>query len=374
MGILYVTMAAMGKDTKAIIAVAVATFAIIFGGVFLVSNKQNKALPTANPTVLISEASYKDIAPNEKVVLVEFGDLQCPACGAYHPLVKQAREEFKDSLTYVFRNFPLTNIHKNAKAAAYVLEAAGMQNKYWEMQDTLYENQNKWSSLDDPKETFLGYAKLLGLDTAKLLVDMDSPAVKKKVDQDVADGTILGVDSTPTFYLNGVKTKLFSNYEDFKKGIETAAKNAQVVEEGDDHDEDGYHAHFDLKIYQNSLAIDLSQDKYQSKEGEELNEDIHLHDGNGKVVHMHKEGVTLGELFTSIKLSVKGKLYVNGKLVEGDLNNYSPKDLDRILITDGNESGISLVSDDACIYSEKCPERGTPPPEACVGGLGTGCE
>lgn len=366
-------MPAMGKDTKVIMAIAVATFAIIFGGVFLANKKESKPLPTANPSVLISSDSYKDVAPNEKVVLVEFGDLQCPACGAYHPLVKQAREEFKDSLTYVFRNFPL-NIHKNALQAAHALEASGMQNKYWEMQNKLYETQGSWSNLDDPTQTFLDYASEFKLDETQFIADMNSPEVKKKVEKDIADGTLLGVDSTPTFYLNGVKTKLFNNYAEFKKGIENAAKNQQEVSMSSSDDESGYHAHFDLKIIQNGVAIDLTQDKYQSEEGKELDENIHLHDKNGKVVHMHKEGVTLGELLTSIKLSVKGKLYVNGKLVEGDLNSYAPKDLDRVLITDGPNSDLSLVSDDACIYSEKCPERGTPPPETCVGGLGTGCE
>jgi protein-disulfide isomerase len=204
----------MGKDTKIILGVILATAVIIFGGIFLTSKSQNKPTTTANPSLLIKENSYKVTALNEKAVLVEFGDLQCPACGAYHPLIMEAKEEFKDSLTYVFRHFPLSQ-HKNAKAAAYALEAAGVQNKYWEMQDKLYATQSEWSNLANPNEIFLEYAIEFGLDKDKFTKDMNDPALKKKVEDDLADGTLLRVDSTPTFYLNGEKIS-FQDYNQLK--------------------------------------------------------------------------------------------------------------------------------------------------------------
>lgn len=365
----------MGKDVKIILGVIVATVVIIFAGVFLSNKTQNKATPTANPSLLIRENSIKSLAPNERAVLVEFGDLQCPACGAYHPLVKQAREEFKDNLTYVFRHFPLPQ-HKNAMKAALALEAAGRQAKYWEMQDKLYDTQDEWSNLEDPTGKFLTYAASFKLNEAKFVADMNDPVLKKKIEDDTSDGNLLKVNSTPTFYLNGVKLDLFQNYDELKKVINEAMSSSQITQSGE---EGAYHTHFDVKIFVDGVSLDLSQDKYQSKEGAELNPDIHLHSKNGKIVHIHKKGATLGELLASLKLGSTGKLYVNGSL-KGDLVGYEPQDLDHIVIVLGKATDAQIktmlasVSNDACIYSEKCPERGTPPPEECVGGLGTGCE
>lgn len=368
-------IAGMNKDTKIIIGTIIATSAIIFGGVFLTNKTQNKPTATVNPSLLIKEDSYKVVAPEEKAVLVEFGDLQCPACGVYHPLIVQAREEFKDNLTYVFRNFPLAQ-HKNAKTAAYALEAAGLQDKYWEMQDKLYTEQGEWSALENPTEIFLKYAREFKLNETKFKADMSSSDIKKRVETDLADGALLKVNSTPTFFLNGVKIDLFENYEEFKKMIEDAMKNNEISQTEDEK----FHAHFDLKVYENGKVIDFSQPKYQSTEAKELDHDIHSHDGNGKVVHLHKKDTTLGQFFRSINLGVTGRLFVNGTEVKGDLNSFAPNDLDRVLIVSNNTSESQIqtlkdsVSNDACIYSLKCTERGTPPPEDCVGGLGTGCE
>jgi len=204
----------MVKDTKIIIGVVIATIAIIIGGIFLSSKSPGGPAATPNPEILIGKDSYKVVAPNEKDVLVEFGDLQCPACGAYHPLILRAKEEFKDSLTYVFRNFPLTQ-HKNAIPAAYALEAAGIQGKYWEMQDRLYGSQQEWSDLSDASSKFLEYAKDLGIEVEKFKSDMDSSQVKNKVKSDYTDGGLINIDSTPTFFLNGTKIT-FQDYDQLK--------------------------------------------------------------------------------------------------------------------------------------------------------------
>ena len=365
----------MGKDTKIILGVTIATIAIIFGGVFLTNKSQNKPAEALNPNLLIGKDSIKSLAPNEKAVLVEFGDLQCPACGAYHPLVKQVRSEFKDNLTYVFRHFPLTQ-HKNAKPAALALEAAGRQDKYWEMQDKLYDAQDEWSNLGDPSSKFIVYAVEFKLDEAKFKKDMNDSALKKKIESDFADGNLLNVDSTPTFFLNGVKLNLFENYDDLKKMVEDAISSSSITQAST---EGEYHTHFDIKIYINGKELDLTQEKYQSTTDSELDSDVHLHDRNGKVFHIHKEGTTLGQFLRSLKLDLVGKLYVNG-VEKGDIANYKPQDLDKIVVIQGSATDtqiknmITSVSNDACIYSEKCPERGTSPPEECVGGLGTGCE
>ena len=366
----------MNTDLKFILLAVGATLAIVVGGIFISSKMGKGGNPkSVNSELLLKSDSDKIQATNEKAVLVEFGDFQCPACGTYHTLVKQLTVDFKDNLTFVFRNFPLSQ-HANAKPSSYAAEAAGLQGKYWEMHDYLFENQGKWSTMSDPKPFFTDYAKTLKLDIKKFESDMAGSAVKAKVDKDYQDGVAINIDSTPTFYLNGVKISVPSNYDAFKKLVSDAIANNPITqgEGGSD-----YHTHFDIKIVANGSGLDLSQDKYQSKEGAELDPDIHLHDGNGKVVHIHKEGVTLGELLDSLKLTSTGRLFVNGKEVSG-LRSYAPQDLDKVLIVTGTmtdtqiKNQMNLVSNDSCIYSLKCPERGTPPPENCVGGLGTGCK
>ncbi len=144
-----------------------------------------------------------------KVILVEYGDFQCPACGSAHPTVKKLTEKYKDSLGFVFRNYPLTQIHPNARAAAAAVEAAGKQGKYWEMHNLVFESQNEWSDAGgtDRGNFFSNYAEQVGLNKANFNAALknDSVQINKKIDFDRALGTKLGVNSTPTFYLNGVK-------------------------------------------------------------------------------------------------------------------------------------------------------------------------
>jgi protein-disulfide isomerase len=145
-----------------------------------------------------------------KVILVEYGDLQCPACGSAHPNLRKITEEYKDQIAFVFRNFPLTTIHPNARAGAAAAEAAGLQGKYWEMNNYLYEHQDDWTSLSGGNTLttkLVSYAETLGLDTAKFTTDLASSSVNQKISFDQAIGKKLGIDSTPTIYLNGVKVE-----------------------------------------------------------------------------------------------------------------------------------------------------------------------
>lgn len=141
-----------------------------------------------------------------KVILVEYGDFQCPSCAGAHPNIKALAEEYQDRILFVFRNLPLTSIHPNARAAAGVAEAAGLQGQYWEMHDLLFQSQDEWSSLDSTKRTeaFTGYAQQLGLDTDLLLTDLAGERVKLKIAFDEALFKKGGYEkSTPTFILNG---------------------------------------------------------------------------------------------------------------------------------------------------------------------------
>jgi protein-disulfide isomerase len=142
---------------------------------------------------------------DSKVVFVEYGDFQCPGCGSAYPTIKDVTEKYQGQVAFIFRNFPLTSLHPNAKAAAAAAEAAGLQNKYWEMHNALYANQSSWESLSSSERTdfFASYAKNFGLNVNKFKEDMASTKVNQKINYDIAIGKKVGVDATPTLYLNG---------------------------------------------------------------------------------------------------------------------------------------------------------------------------
>lgn len=176
-------------------------------------------LPPVSKDDFIKGPADKTSSDSAKVTLIEYGDFQCPACGAYFPLVKQISEEFNKDLRLVHRFFPLTNVHKNAMIAAQTAYAAGLQGKFWEMHDKLYENQSSWSDTN-PRETFIGYAKDLKLDLDKFKKDLDADSTKQFINQSVNSAISIGVNSTPTFFVNKMKIKNPAGYEEFKKIIQ----------------------------------------------------------------------------------------------------------------------------------------------------------
>lgn len=163
-----------------------------------------------------------------KVVLIEYGDYQCPGCASAYGTIKQATANYEDDMAFVFRNFPLTSIHPNARAAAAAAEAAGLQGKYWEMHDKLYPAQNDWSMLDTTQRTtvFEGYANEIGLDLEKFRTDMTSRNVSQKINFDLALGKEHGVSSTPTIFLNGerLEQSIVNNPSELEKAIKDALK------------------------------------------------------------------------------------------------------------------------------------------------------
>lgn len=152
-------------------------------------------------------ADHKKGNESNKVLLIEYGDYQCPSCGSAHPNINSLMEEYGKDVTFAFRNFPLTSIHPNARAAGAVAEAAGLQGKFWEMHDMLYEKQNDWSSLDASQRTtvFNNYARELSLDMDKFGTDIAAANVNKKINFDMALGKSVNVSATPSFFLNGEK-------------------------------------------------------------------------------------------------------------------------------------------------------------------------
>lgn len=139
------------------------------------------------------------------VKLVEYSDFQCPACAKYYQLIKQLEGEFGDRVAFVYRHYPLYQIHPNADIAARAAEAAGIQGRFWQMHDLLFDRQGSWSALLNPKSTFEEYAAEIGLDVAKFTIDLESESLRKEVASDYQRGARINVKGTPTFVINGVK-------------------------------------------------------------------------------------------------------------------------------------------------------------------------
>jgi len=136
--------------------------------------------------------------PAARITLVEYGDYECSYCGEAYPIVKELQRQLGDDLRFAFRNFPLAQAHPHAARAAQAAEAAGLQGKFWEMHDLLYENQDK---LDD--RHLRQFAGRSGLDLERFDRDVDSDGVLAKVRSDFLSGARSGVNGTPTFFVNG---------------------------------------------------------------------------------------------------------------------------------------------------------------------------
>lgn len=139
---------------------------------------------------------------NEKAVieLVEFGDYQCPHCGHAYPILKKIQKKLGEDLKFVFRNFPLSEIHPNAVNAAVATEAAALQQKFWEMHDIIFENQFALET-----EDLLDYAKKIGLNVDQFKNDLQDEKLLAKVEDDFESGVRSGVNGTPSFFVNGKK-------------------------------------------------------------------------------------------------------------------------------------------------------------------------
>lgn len=208
-----------GKFVTFIVAIIVLSFGYYF---YAMNSDQNGAARE----IIIGEQDHVRGTAGAKVTLVEFGDLQCPACGAYEPLVRQVIADNAGTVQFVFKHFPLTQIHPNALLAAKASEASGAQGKFWEMHDMMYDKQGEWSSNPNARDIFAGYAAALGLDVAKWNEDLTSEAVEKKILAEYKEGNTLGVRGTPTFFVNGKMIQNPGSVEEFNQIIRDAA-NAQ---------------------------------------------------------------------------------------------------------------------------------------------------
>ena len=224
----------MSKRTWIIFAVVCIA---VLGGLVYLSGKNkidvssvdiNKVQPAAAQSGEIADHVFGKA--DSKVVLIEYGDFQCPGCGAAYQPVKEVTGKYKDQVAFIFRNFPLTTIHPNARAAAAAAEAAGLQGKYWEMHDKLYENQSTWENLSGNQRTdfFASYATDLGLNVDTFKADIAGTNTNQKISFDQAVGKKADVSATPTLLLNGKKPENIYNEQG---GIDQEKLDAVILAE-----------------------------------------------------------------------------------------------------------------------------------------------
>ncbi|MES1221587.1 MAG: thioredoxin domain-containing protein [Bacteroidota bacterium] len=156
----------------------------------------------------VSSTDQKQGNNNAGITFVEYGDYECPHCGDAYPVVKKLQRHFGDDLLFVFRNFPLGEIHPYAAEVACAAEAAGVQGKFWPMHDLIFENQQTLSS-----RQLLNFGRVIGADIEKLARDMASDAIRDKIENDMQGGIRSGVNGTPTFFIN---SKRYDGYHDFE--------------------------------------------------------------------------------------------------------------------------------------------------------------
>jgi protein-disulfide isomerase len=139
-------------------------------------------------------------AKKAPITLVEYGDFECPHCGAAYPIVEAVRQRRGPQLRFVYRHFPLASAHPRAEAAAQAAEAAGTQGRFWEMHDMLFEHQDALEDRD-----LLAYAETINLDLGRFVKELAAGTHVARVREDFTSGVRSGVNGTPTFFINGVR-------------------------------------------------------------------------------------------------------------------------------------------------------------------------
>jgi protein-disulfide isomerase len=200
------------------LVVAILIAGSVYGIIRAVNPGENIPLPSE-----LTENDWIQGNPDAKVVLIEYSDFQCPACVHAYKLTEEIMDEFGGHIKFAFRHFPLTTIHDKAQLAAQAAEAAGLQGKFWEMYEMLFDYQTTWDrlSVNDAENQFIGYASDIGLDQKQFIEDLHSKEVKEAVDIDFQSAIDGGLNATPTFFLNGEKITP-RNIEEFRTLIRTA--------------------------------------------------------------------------------------------------------------------------------------------------------
>jgi protein-disulfide isomerase len=165
--------------------------------------RRSQEMPISRGATLtppVGERDHIQGSADAPVTLVEYGDFECPYCAAAYLIVKKVQEALGEDLRFVFRHFPLTQIHPHAEGAAEASEAAGAQGQFWEMHDVLYENQRALDPMHLP-----GYAEEVGLDTQRFVRELEARTYQPRVREDFMSGVRSGVNGTPAFFINGIR-------------------------------------------------------------------------------------------------------------------------------------------------------------------------
>lgn len=195
---------------------AVVAVVILYSGYRVVKWVSTPVSQELAEGIVVTQSDWTKGSEDAQLVLVEFADFQCPACSAYSPIISALSDEFGDELLIVYKHLPLVSIHPNAIPASKASEAAGIQEKFWEMHDMLYDRQDDWSGERNPKSKFVSYAEELDLDTVRFEEDYEGSAVEQKIQNDLTLATRLRLNSTPSFILNDQIISNPRSYEDFR--------------------------------------------------------------------------------------------------------------------------------------------------------------
>lgn len=196
------------KNLPLLLGTIIGTVVLIVAVAFAFSGPSEEAASLTIPQEELAGGArnVKGATESAQVTIVEFSDLQCPACRAAQPLVEQVIDRYGTQARLIYRHFPLDQIHPNARPAAVAAEAAGTFGKFWEMHDLLFENQDAWAEINDRdrlNDMFGDYAQQLQIDKADFLERIKDSSLQAAVSEDAVYAAKIGVQATPTFFVNG---------------------------------------------------------------------------------------------------------------------------------------------------------------------------
>lgn len=212
-------------DKRFLVVLGIVILGLI--GLFVFTKDKAQAPSSTNTNTSVSASNHIEGNKNSKVKLLVYGDFQCSACEQFYPTEKKVVEKYSSQISFQFRHFPLDNLHPNARAASRAAEAAGLQGKFFEMHNMLYENQSSWINQSDPLVVFESMARALKLDTNKFKTDFSSEAVNNTINADYRAGSDAGVNGTPTYFINGKK---INNEDLYSNGAPDAQKFSNIIE------------------------------------------------------------------------------------------------------------------------------------------------
>jgi protein-disulfide isomerase len=170
----------------------------------------------------VSERDHVQGSATAPVTLVEYGDYECPHCGTVYPIIKQIQQHFGEALRFVFRNFPLNEIHRHAEHAAEAAEAAGAAGKFWPMHDIIFEHQTALTDRD-----LVTYAEAVGVDSRSVAEALARHTFTEQVKEDFMSGVRSGVNGTPTFFINGERYDGAHDYASLREALTEAGATAR---------------------------------------------------------------------------------------------------------------------------------------------------